>query len=550
MSTPAPIAAGDGTTGMSDAAFRQAVDRMLVERAAQRRAGRVPTAVVAMPTPVPTRASTPPRTGTSGSITGVVTTRGAGAGGTDLTTMTVPVAGMTCRSCEVRIQKYVGRLPNVQRVTASAVHGRVEIQSTAPVSIAAIERALHAAGYAVGRTPWLERDATVWLTALSGVVFVAAAAMLAQLTGLAGLASGAGDLSKGGLVVALLLGLAAGVSTCMALVGGLVLVLSAGFQAKRTAMGATGDGLAAQMRPAAVFMVGRIVGYGAFGAALGAIGASVAMPPQLTAFLMIGVALVMTILGTRLTGLSPRIAMWSPTLPMGLGRSLGLNEGTVGGYSDGRAATLGAASFFLPCGFTQAVQIYALSTGSPFFAGALMATFAIGTAPGLLALAGLPVVVPSTMRPTLLRLVGVVVLGFAFINASAGLRLAGISLTIPGIESVAAAAAAPVGAAPDGTQTLTTYQNGDGYSPSNVSIYAGVPTRWIVKSSTTSTCAAFLVVPGLGKQVRLHVGDNAIDLPALPAGILSYSCAMGMYGGQITVVDRPTGATGGTSGGG
>ena len=30
---------------------------------------------------------------------------------------------------------------------------------------------------------------------------------------------------------------------------------------------------------------------------------------------MIVVAIVMTILGTRLTGLSPRIAGWSPTLP-------------------------------------------------------------------------------------------------------------------------------------------------------------------------------------------------------------------------------------------
>jgi sulfite exporter TauE/SafE len=117
------------------------------------------------------------------------------------------------------------------------------------------------------------------------------------------------------------------------------------------------------------------------------------MPPVATGVLMIVV--VMTILGTRLTGISPRIAGWSPTLPMGVGRSLGLGGNRGGTYSDGRAATLGAASFFLPCGFTQAVQIFALSTGSPLFGAALLATFAVGTAPGLLALAGLPVVVPS-----------------------------------------------------------------------------------------------------------------------------------------------------------
>lgn len=454
-------------------------------------------------------------------------------------TEVVHVAGMTCRSCEIRIQRTLGRIPNVERVSASAVRGRVEIESSGPVSMRAIVRAINAAGYEIGQTPWLERDPRAWLDAGTGLVLLAGVAMLAKMTGLTELASGTGSLSSGGLAVALLLGLAAGVSTCMALVGGLILALSASFQAKQ-ADSAIGDKrVAAQMRPALVFMAGRVVGYGLLGALLGAVGASVTMPPQLTAVLMITVAVVMIILGTRLTGLSPRIAAWSPTLPSGIGKSLGLhNEGT-GGYSDKRAAGLGAASFFLPCGFTQAVQIYALSTGSPLFAGALMATFAIGTAPGLLGLAGLPVLVPSRMKPGLLRLVGVVVLGFALINGSAGLRLAGIQLSLPGVGPVAAAEPPAGVIAPDGGQILTTYQDGGGYSPGNVSIYAGTRTHWIVKSSTTGGCAASMVVPSLGIQVRLHVGSNTIELPAMASGTLDYSCAMGMYGGQITIVDRP-----------
>ena len=452
---------------------------------------------------------------------------------------TVPVAGMTCRSCELRIQRHVGRIPNVQRVMASAPRGRVVVESSGPVSATAIAKAINAAGYEVGETRWIERDPRAWLDAGTGLLLLAAIAVVAQVTGLTGLASGAGDLSSGGLVVALLLGLAAGVSTCMALVGGLLLALSASFQARQAASGDTDKRAAAQMRPALVFMAGRIVGYGVLGAVLGAVGASVTMPPRVTAALMISVAVVMIILGTRLTGLSPRIASWSPTLPMGLGRRLGLGGDAGGAYSDGRAAGLGAASFFLPCGFTQAVQIYALSTGSPLFAGVLMATFAIGTAPGLLALAGLPIVVPSTMRPSLLRLVGVVVLGFALLNGSAGLRLAGISLSLPNVDLVAAAEPPTGATAPDGDQILTTHQDGGGYSPGNVSIYAGTPTHWTIKSSTSGTCAASLVIPSLNRQVRLHVGDNLIDLPALPAGTLDYSCAMGMYSGQITIAKRP-----------
>lgn len=462
-------------------------------------------------------------------------------------TATVPVTGMTCRTCEVRIQKHVGRLPTVRRVTASAARGQVEIESTAPVSPAAVERAIRAAGYEIGRTPWLANDADVWLTAIGGIALVAVVALLAAVTGVAELLPTGGDIDQGGIVVALLLGLAAGVSTCIALVGGVVLALSASFQASRAASGVGDGSVGGRLRPALSFVLGRIAGYAVFGAALGVVGAAITLPPQATAILMVVVAVVMTILGARLTGLSPRIAAWSPTLPLGIGRTLGLTDGGRGTYSDGRAAALGAASFFLPCGFTQAVQVYALSTGSPAVAAALLAAFAIGTAPGLLGLAGLPAVVPGRMRPPLLRLVGVVVLAFAFVNASSGLQLAGI--TIPSFGT-AAAALPPAEIAADGTQTLVTQQDAFGYSPANVSIYAGVPTRWTIESIEDRSCAIFLVVPQLGIQVRLQKGPNTIDLPALPAGTVSYSCSMGMYGGRITVVDRPAGSSGGTSGAG
>lgn len=461
--------------------------------------------------------------------------------------MTIPVKGMTCRSCEVRIGRFVGRLPHVQRATASAAHGRVVVESTQPVPPAAIERAINQAGYEVGGTPWVERDPRVWVTAGAGLVLVAGLAVLVQLTGVGDLASGAGDLGQGGLLVALLLGLAAGVSTCVALVGGLLLGLSAAYQGGAGA----GAGAAAQLRPALAFVSGRVAGYTVLGGLLGAVGAGVTMPPLVTATLMVAAAVVMTVVGTRLTGLSPRMAGWSPTLPMGLATRLGIDGKQVTTYSDRRAMLLGAASFFLPCGFTQAIQVYALSTGSPLFGAGLLGLFALGTAPGLLAIAGLPVLVPSRAKPTLLRLVGVVVLAFAFLNGSAGLRLSGITLGWP---SAVSAAEPSVTMLPDGSQQLRTYQEVNGYRPGNVAIYAGVPTRWVIESATSRSCAAFLVVPALGIDVVLSTGENVIQLPPLRPGRLNYMCSMGMYGGSITVVEPPSpsaspsaGASGGPS---
>jgi sulfite exporter TauE/SafE/copper chaperone CopZ len=472
----------------------------------------------------------------------------APTGAIAMTETVFPVAGMTCRSCEIRIERNIRRIPGVESVSASATGAKVTIVSAGTVPSSHVAQAIEAAGYEIGHTPWLERDPDAWITAASGLIVLGLIAVIAKVTGIVDLASGAGDLSKGGVFVALLLGLAAGVSTCMALAGGIVLALSASYQTHR---GTAGESLFGRMRPAVVFVAGRIVGYTVLGAMLGALGSTFTLPTRITAILMIVVAIVMTLVGTRLTGLSPRVAAWSPTLPVGFARTLGLTNGSTGGsYSDGRAGLLGAASFFLPCGFTQAVQIYALSTGSPATAAILLGAFAIGTAPGLLGIAGLPALVPTRWRPDLLRIVGVVVIGFAVLNASSGLRLAGFTLPALGPGTAAAAAPAPAGAvAADGTQTLHTFQDVDGYSPANVTIYAGTPTKWTVESLNGQTCATFLRVPDLDVAVTLHKGPNEIDLPAMKAGTLQYSCSMGMYGGTITIVDRPTGGAGGANGG-
>jgi plastocyanin domain-containing protein len=141
-----------------------------------------------------------------------------------------------------------------------------------------------------------------------------------------------------------------------------------------------------------------------------------------------------------------------------------------------------------------------------------------------------------------LRVIGVVVLGFALVNAVAGLRLLGVS---PAIDVARAKVPAPVVTMEDGKQVIRTFQVSSGYTPADTALYAGVPTRWIVESLDSNTCAAFLEVPSLGLSVTLHKGENTIDLPPLEPGRVSYTCSMGMYGGTLTVVEASSGAPGG-----
>lgn len=471
------------------------------------------------------------------------TAQTAGAKRSPQTThVSLDVTGMTCASCERRITKAVGKLPGVVSVSASSTRGRVEIDWSSTPQLNQVAATLNGLGYSLGKPAWITNDKRTWDTFVTSVVIVAVLYAIASLTGLTKFSTTTSDLKTGGLVVVLLLGLAAGVSTCMALTGGLVLAVSAANVAKLDRANPNAELTTYQrLRPIIMFVTGRIVGFTILGSLLGLIGGSFNIPTPILAVMMLAVGAVMFVLGVRLTDMSPRIAGWSPTLPSGMTKALKVEEQAEGSYSNIRTALLGAATFFLPCGFTQAAQLFALSTGSPIYAAAIMATFAIGTAPGLFVLGGLPELLPRRFRTPVLRGLGVLVIAFALINLSAGLHLAGIDISHPfgNPNSATASAVSSNVTVSDSVQVLNTSQDGDGYSPSNSVVYAGMPIKWNMYSKTPVSCSIFLRVPSLGISTILKDGNNTFDIPAQQPGTIQYTCSMGMYRGSITVIPKP-----------
>jgi uncharacterized protein len=458
--------------------------------------------------------------------------------------ITVPITGMTCAACERRVGTSLLALPGVTDVQVSSARGTATLTADVLPGRERIDAAIRSAGYTPGAARWFSPEADVWKTFLVSVLAIAWIAWVLTQSGIVDFTSTLADPSTGGLAVVLLLGLTAGVSTCMAMVGGLVLGFSAAHAAKLAAAGTALPGFARRMRPGLVFNVGRIVGFGLLGALLGTVGATMSVPTRIMAVLVLVVGLVMLLLGIRLTGLSPRMAAWSPRLPAGLGRALGIDSANGAGYSDRRTAVIGAATFFLPCGFTQAVQIYALSTGSPLTAGLIMALFAVGTTPGLLALAAVPEIATGRSRVTVLRVVGVVVLAFALLNFSSGMRLMGFTTAAASAPAATATGASgqaqavsPNVTLANGVQTVTMTQTPRGYEPADTVVYAGIPIAWSITATSPYDCSAFLRVPSLGTQVNLNAGVNAVDLPALDPGTTPFTCVMGMYSGNLIAVD-------------
>lgn len=200
-----------------------------------------------------------------------------------------------------------------------------------------------------------------------------------------------------------LIGIIASLSTCMAVVGGLVLSLSATFAKE-------GDAV----RPQLLFHVGRIVTFFLLGGVIGAIGANVTLNATIEFVLGLLIGLVMLILGINLLDVFPWAKRLQPALPKFFSRhALGVSR-----FSHTLTPLLvGIATFFLPCGFTQSMQLYALSTGSFLSGGLTMLAFALGTFP-VLALVSFSSmnVEKSTKKGVFFKTAGLVVILFALFN--------------------------------------------------------------------------------------------------------------------------------------
>ena len=448
-------------------------------------------------------------------------------------TIELEIAGMTCRACETRVGKALGGVPGVVGARVSARRGRAVLRTSGPVDRSRLARAVRSAGYELGAAEraWLTRDRRVWRDVALATGVVGIVALLASAGGLLDAAAGAGGLvQSGGLAVVVVLGLAAGFSTCMALVGGLVLAVAARFAEQHPDVTP-----GRRLRPHLAFNAGRIGGFALLGAATGALGGTLTLDARAVAILMVVVSVVMGALGLRLTAISPRLSAGGLALPAGVARALRLDR-AADTYRDRTALLLGAGSFFLPCGFTQAVQVYALSTGSPGRAGVVMALFALGTTPGLLGLGGVTAVVRGAAAERFLRVAGVVVLAFAAVNVHGALIV-----LAPGLGSFGSQA--PTALSDNVTlegdvQVLRTTQVATGYEPASAAVYVDREVRWVIDSRALS-CATSIHAPAIGLSQLLDLGENVFTFTPTTVGTITYTCAMGMYGGTIEVLPAP-----------
>lgn len=326
-------------------------------------------------------------------------------------THTLYVSGTHCASCKILIEDILNEQDFIQNARVDLKKETVEVETNSdesPIRLAEIlTDKIKSNGYVLSVAKTVKEkqgDDVIWKALPIGLGILILFFLL-QKSGILNLGIG-GQVTP---ITSFIIGLIASVSSCLAIVGGLVLSLSAKISEDNVS----------DTKTFLLFHTGRIVSFAVLGGVLGAVGGAIGINFTLTAILGLLAALVMLMLGLNLVGVFAKNKI---ALPSGIFNFLRKIE-----HNTFTPLVLGFATFFLPCGFTQSMQVSALGSGS-FGSGMLiMLAFALGTLPMLLLLSfGSASFAHGKHAPLFFKTAGIVVIGLGLFALLAGLAGLGI----------------------------------------------------------------------------------------------------------------------------
>lgn len=457
-------------------------------------------------------------------------------------TCTLYVDGMHCASCEILIEKKLLKQKGIESVDASLKGNRVEINylgEQAP-DAKSLNKDFSKFGYHFStkkikheNSPLIQfkngkmllNKSKAKYTLKIGAVFVSLLIAFVIFEKLQ-LGQHVNVNANSSLFGFFLLGLVAGLSSCAALIGGLLLSMIKQWNEIYIAS----DSNFVKAQPHIMFHVGRLISFFVLGGVLGLIGSALTLDnTTIFSILTIVVSVVMLVLALQMLGVG-----WAQrlkfTAPKSFTRYVAEESNFRGRYMP---FSVGALTFFLPCGFTLIAQTVALTSGSPIKGALIMLAFALGTLPILLGISfgGLA----FNSRPSLTAkfniIAGLLIIFFVIYNINGQLNVLGlpsfsdINLSSPQTEPADTAIVDE-----NGVQNLKFVAKGFEYIPQgSTTIKADTETTLVVDNQGIQGCGTFMAARGLiDGYIPLKAGMNTVDLGKPAKGVYKLTCSMGM----------------------
>jgi len=430
---------------------------------------------------------------------------------------TLYIKGMHCPSCEILITDKFKEMSNVTAVKSNFQKQEAEVYFSGHLDQETINKNIKPFGYEIrdrqdksfNEEPMSKKIIEASLITV-GLILIY---LIVKEINIIPSINITGNLNW---LTVLFLGLVASVSTCMATSGALFL----------STIGKKTNNL----KQAVYFSLGRIISYSIFGFLAGLVGSVIITNFKFGSGLTLLAAIFMILLSLDML----HILSFSSIVPFGVSSNVFRKlEHLLIKDPHKSAFFLGMITYFLPCGFTQATQVYALGLASSWQSALTMAIFALGTAPAIIFIGSLRGLLKSTFYQYFMKTVAVGVLILGVYYASNFLSIYGINIGFSqNINRIGTNVTIE-----NGKQIINMDVISGGYSPNQFTIKKGIPVRWVISGKNIFGCQGYFVVPTLNISKALNEGENIIEFTPKETGFINFSCGMGMYRGRIEVID-------------
>lgn len=443
-------------------------------------------------------------------------------------TKTLTVENMTCAHCENVIEHELSALEGVKSVMASYSKGVVVITyDKNRTDLRKIKEVLALHDYMIQEKVPQKAENGYDITNTIGILLIILAVYIViKRFGLWNIINLFPVAREGmGYGMLFLIGLLTSVH-CVAMCGGICLSQCVTSNKE----GNERDNRFSSLKPSFLYNIGRIISYTVIGGIVGALGSVISFSGAMKGIVQIIAGAFMLIMGLNMLNAVPWLRKFSPRMPKAVAKLIYAKRGVSSPF------IIGVLNGLMPCGPLQAMQIYALSTGSPVRGALSMFLFSVGTVPLMFTFGVLSSVLNKKYTGKMMTASAVLVLVLGVFMFNSGIALSGFTFpTIP--ISTEQEASSNIARIDGNVQIVTTGLASGRYEP--ITVQKGIPVKWIIQAEARDVngCNNAIIVPKYNLQVGLKEGDNLIEFTPEESGIVPFSCWMGMIRSKITIVD-------------
>lgn len=440
------------------------------------------------------------------------------------------ISGMTCGHCETRVSDIARSIPGVLSATSSVRKGtlsvRCEPDTRREDMLSLLEHSLADTGYRVSENAKKHHPDKDTIIALGAGLAIIALFYGADRSGLfTSIPVISGNPGLGALfIIGLLTSL-----HCISMCGGIALSQGIGRQGDTA-----NTSIIRRMRPSFVYNAGRVTAYTGIGALLGATGSAFTLGQHGRVLIMVIAGIFMVLTGLSLSSLIRFPSLRLPFLQTMQSR-IGQRAASMGPFA------VGLANSLIPCGPLQAMQLFALGSGSALSGALALFAFSAGTAPLLFVFGTGGSFFPLRLRTIAMRAGAILVVFMGLVTLGRSRAFVGEDPSLYAQNAIQAAGQVPAADSDETTQVwqeVTVEVQSRAYG--DIRVRKGTPVRvnLHVAPGRLNGCNNAIVIPALNLKKRLRTGDNYIEFMPSSPGTYSYYCWMGMIESTITVVDN------------